>query len=188
MGRVKLYLDSAAVPGWNEIDAVGLVSRDGATLCASSATASSFYGSMWLPAKTGAAVELLPPWGHLAPPSPAFAANEIKNETRVIDGWGWPCYVAWGEAAAGSGRMPFGGFRTAGRIPSIPWHPVWPGLLINGALCALVLAGLWRSVSRPRRFVRELSRLRRGCCIRCGYDLGYNFSPGYPEFGWRRDR
>jgi hypothetical protein len=41
--RVKLYLDSAAVPGWNEIDAVGL--RDGADQIhwASRAAASSTY-------------------------------------------------------------------------------------------------------------------------------------------------
>ena len=40
---VKLYLDSAGVPGWNEIDAVELVGRDGSHQWARSATASSTY-------------------------------------------------------------------------------------------------------------------------------------------------
>ena len=41
--KVKVYLDSAAVPGWNEIDAVGLIDSAGNTQWASGATASSTY-------------------------------------------------------------------------------------------------------------------------------------------------
>lgn len=41
--RVKILLDSAAVPGWNEIDAVGLVDEFGLTHWATSAQASSTY-------------------------------------------------------------------------------------------------------------------------------------------------
>jgi hypothetical protein len=40
---VKIYLDRTRVPGWNEIDAVELVGRDGSRQWASSATASSSY-------------------------------------------------------------------------------------------------------------------------------------------------
>jgi len=40
---VKVYLDRRRVPGWNEIDAVELVGRDGSRQWASSATASSSY-------------------------------------------------------------------------------------------------------------------------------------------------
>lgn len=42
--RVKLYLDSQAVPGWNEIDAVSLRAVDGRTQWVQNATASSAYG------------------------------------------------------------------------------------------------------------------------------------------------
>jgi hypothetical protein len=42
--RVKIYIDSPRVRGWNEIDAVGLVDSDGQTLWASEADASSSYG------------------------------------------------------------------------------------------------------------------------------------------------
>jgi len=40
---VKVYLDTRRVPGWNEIDAVELVGRDGSRQWASHATASSSY-------------------------------------------------------------------------------------------------------------------------------------------------
>ena len=41
--RVKLYLKSSDVPGWNEIDAVGLVDAEGDTHWAAAAAASSTY-------------------------------------------------------------------------------------------------------------------------------------------------
>jgi hypothetical protein len=40
---IKLYLDTARVPGWNEIDAVELIGRDGSRQWAKSASASSTY-------------------------------------------------------------------------------------------------------------------------------------------------
>jgi hypothetical protein len=43
VNRVKLYLDSKAVPGWNEIDAVGLMDVNGKTHWATAAEASSTY-------------------------------------------------------------------------------------------------------------------------------------------------
>ena len=42
--RVKLYIDSKAVPGFNEIDAVGLIDASGNLQWASAAAASSTYG------------------------------------------------------------------------------------------------------------------------------------------------
>ncbi len=43
--RVKLHLNSAGVPGWNEIDAVGLVDAAGRLQWSSAASASSTYAS-----------------------------------------------------------------------------------------------------------------------------------------------
>jgi hypothetical protein len=40
---VKVYLDTARVPGWNEIDAVQIIGRDGSQQWAKHATASSTY-------------------------------------------------------------------------------------------------------------------------------------------------
>ena len=42
---IRVYLDTAKVPGWNEIDAVELIGRDGSRQWARSATASSTYAS-----------------------------------------------------------------------------------------------------------------------------------------------
>jgi len=44
-GRVKLYLDSAAVSGWNEIDAVGIEYGEKQVIWAARAKASSSYGT-----------------------------------------------------------------------------------------------------------------------------------------------
>jgi beta-lactamase regulating signal transducer with metallopeptidase domain len=41
--RIKLYFDSVAVPGWNEIDAVGLADEDGTITWTAAATASSTF-------------------------------------------------------------------------------------------------------------------------------------------------
>jgi hypothetical protein len=43
-GRIKVYINSPAVPGWNEIDAVGLEYGNKKVIWASKATASSSYG------------------------------------------------------------------------------------------------------------------------------------------------
>ena len=40
---VKVYLDTARVPGWNEIDAVQIIGRDGSKQWASASSASSSY-------------------------------------------------------------------------------------------------------------------------------------------------
>lgn len=45
--RVRLHLDSPAVPGWNEIDAVGLLDAAGQTHWATGATASSSYAERY---------------------------------------------------------------------------------------------------------------------------------------------
>ena len=42
--RLKIYLNSPAVPGWNELDAVGLHAKDGTVQWASNAWASTAYG------------------------------------------------------------------------------------------------------------------------------------------------
>jgi hypothetical protein len=48
-GTIIVHLDTRLVPGWNEIDAVELVGRDGARQWAKSATASSLFGQRALP-------------------------------------------------------------------------------------------------------------------------------------------
>ena len=45
--KVKLYIDSPAVTGWNEIDAVGLIDDDGQPSWATAASASSCYADLY---------------------------------------------------------------------------------------------------------------------------------------------
>ena len=49
--RIKVYLDSPKVQGWNEIDAVELVGKDGTRQWARSATASSTYAEQAAPGR-----------------------------------------------------------------------------------------------------------------------------------------
>jgi len=43
----KIYVDSRGVPGWNEIDAVGLEDKDKQVIWATEATASSTYAQQY---------------------------------------------------------------------------------------------------------------------------------------------
>jgi hypothetical protein len=52
-GRIKLYIDSPAVVGWNEIDAVGLEYGNGQVIWADAASASSSYGGRNAPYSFG---------------------------------------------------------------------------------------------------------------------------------------
>jgi hypothetical protein len=76
---------------------------------------------------------------------------------------------------------------SGGPVP-MPLRPIWSGLLVNVAIYATAWYLLYLAATAPRRFFRETSRFRKGCCIQCGYDLGYDFIQGCPECGWRRDR
>lgn len=211
--RVKVYLDSQRVPGWNEIDAVGLVSAGGKLQWAVGADASSTYAS----ARGVATVsgvdpeELTPEWTGLRAPGPDLAASRVVREQRAVEARGWPMLTLWGEVRPRQGNtgnataaltllggsMPGGsgvmGFTTRGAAAPAPGaqalvaRPVWPGFLVNTAFYGAVLASLFWALVIPRRFVREVGRMRRGCCVSCGYDLGYDFVPGCPECGWRRE-
>jgi hypothetical protein len=70
--------------------------------------------------------------------------------------------------------------------PLMLYRPIPLGFAVNTVCAAIVLWLLHWGLTVPRRFVREAGRMRRGCCIACGYDLGYDFVPGCPECGWNR--
>ena len=161
--------------------------------------------------------DLAPAWGGLRSPGPDLAASRILHEERAIEARGWPMLALWGpvpdrrtRGSAGAGTMKSltgapmpgagGGAMVSGFLvmntsapaptpqqQALLVRPVWPGFLVNSAVFAVLLAGLHWALVVPRRFVREVSRMRRGCCVSCGYDLGFDFVPGCPECGWRRD-
>ena len=210
--RIKIYIDSPNVPGWNEIDAVALVDTQGRTWWALDADASSTYAQQGGAASTYASVwPLVPTWGHIGQPSEPFAKGQIKQEQRMIEAFGWPMLAMWAErdtpqmASATvsppsnptlsgtnqkyrvlrpSGQLAPG---PSGRAPAmLPLRPIWRGLALDAVFWAVVAWVLLWALVKPRRFVREVSRMRRGCCLQCGYQLNYDFIAGCPECGWRR--
>jgi hypothetical protein len=163
----------------------------------------------------GGALALAPEWGGLRTPTEDLARFRIRREERAIDARGWPMLSLWGRipssrvtqqttgaplsVVTGSGTMSMalsGGLILTGRSgtptapvagePPLLIYPIWRGFLINSVFYAIVLLGLFWALMVPRRFVRELGRMRRGCCVACGYDLGFDFIHGCPECGWRR--
>jgi hypothetical protein len=218
--RVKLYIDSPNVPGWNEIDAVGLIDAAGQAHWAAGATASSVYGSYGSGGTSGGAEALAAPYAGLleaaapAPAPPTSPTGRVlvltssssltasvgspgppallrayggygnggatRVTARAIHLRGWPMLALCCEAP------PVAPGSTAPGPPNIPLRPVWPGFLVDTLVFAGLLVPAWWGLTVPRRFLREVGRLRRGCCIACGYDLGYDFPRGCPECGWRR--
>jgi hypothetical protein len=179
--RVRLYIDSPRVPGWNEIDAVGLVDASGSVTWASGATASTTYARQPSAGSQMSFDELkrvLPAWGKFR----LDRTRQPATETRVVEARGWPLLTLWSEAPRPAPTVP------AATTPAaiIPWRPVWTGLLSNGALYGLVLVALYGCTFGLRRFVRQSLWLRRGCCMQCGYDLRFDLAAGCPECGWRR--
>jgi hypothetical protein len=189
--RVKIYINSPAVPGWNEIDAVGLVDGSNKTQWASAAQASTTYAAA---SSTGSvAAALIPPWSGL---SQTESTTPSAAQHRLAAGFGWPFITlccgqeivspaqthSWG-LIAGS-LTPATGMK---RAVALPYRPVWFGLLLNALFYALVLIALRPLMILPRRILREWRRMRRGRCLACGYDLRFDFARGCPECGWRRE-
>lgn len=175
---VKLHIDSRAVPGWNEIDAVCLVDHEGRPHWATAARASTWYGSgtYTTPARAG---WLAPSWSNLHEPLRDFASGAAQQERRVIEARGWPAYAIWGELDVNADG-------TAANTRALPLRPIWLNLLADAAILGGALWLLGLLTTRPLRFLSEAARARRGSCVRCGYDLQFDLKHGCPECGWRR--
>jgi hypothetical protein len=206
--RVKIYLDSPVVSGWNEIDTVGLHDNEGNTFWPVNATASSSYGASPISTTTTGPETFLPSWCPLNRPGPDIFQHKANHEDRMIEARGWPMLAMWGErdlnlsAASSAKQSPqllYSGFGGGGFGPAaptrstasvlsplLPLHPIWRNFIINTIILAILFRLIYLSLAVPRRFVIELSRMRRGSCLKCGYQLGFDFRPGCPECGWRR--
>ena len=212
--KIKLYLACDKVPGWNEVDAVGLIGEKDDLQWARSVQASSTYASGFgTTAVGGDPATLIPSWSGLRRASDLMVEGTANREERQVDARGWPMVAMMSESDAltsGAGAsvpaatvntyssslraMPSGGSfavvtPNANRAPvPMPMRPIWRGLIADTVLFGAVWLVVWSVLTVPRRFVREVGRIRRGACLECGYDLGYDFIRGCPECGWRRDR
>jgi hypothetical protein len=164
--RIRLYLDSPRVQGWNEIDAVGLVDSNDQVHWARHGRASTTYAVRGTPPMSFAQMEeLLPGWIRQ---KPAAGGNAI------YEAYGWPMLAMSMETTPGVSPV------------ALPMRPVWRGLLGNGIIYGSLLGLGYLLSFRLRRFVRESIWLRKGRCMHCGYDLRFDLVRGCPECGWRR--
>jgi len=204
--RIKIYLDSPRIPGWNEIDTVGLEDDAGNTLWPVNASASSSYGLTPSPAGTPGPESFLPAWCPVNRPSRDIIEHKANTEQRMIEARGWPMLAMWGERdpnapapvnSAPSSMMysglgglgaaaPSRSTSAAGFAPLLPLHPIWRGFIIDTISLAILYRLIYLALAVPRRFILEMCRMRCGCCLSCGYQLGFDFQAGCPECGWRR--
>ncbi len=89
------------------------------------------------------------------------------------------CWILEGALTGGPGvrrRHAFEAGSLLGRSGGwLPLHPVWLGLVANACFYGVIL---W-SVSVVPGVIKRARRLRRGACVRCGYDLRGS-APGAP--------
>jgi hypothetical protein len=163
--RIRIELDSMNVPGWNEIDAVGLVDDAGRTHWAARVTASS----TWTSSASGVSISPQPgmtlkaarfTFRGVPAVAPAAAASVPQSpDTLWPAGWGGPTGASaqfedgtvktervaadargWPMLALWSPRPLAAGATPAAVGPSyspqLPWRPLWGGFLVNSALYA----------------------------------------------------
>lgn len=122
--KVKIYLASDKVPGWNEIDAVGLLSDSDEMQWAKKVSASSCYASSSTPSpNNGDPSLMISSWCNLAKASKAMQEGTISREERLVDARGWPflSMMSEREAAAATAGGPGSG---APRSMSVHGSPV----------------------------------------------------------------
>ena len=67
-------------------------------------------------------------------------------------------------------------------VRALPYHPIYPGLILNSIFWGAIAFAL----TRLALFLRATNRKRKNLCPTCAYDLRNNTTPGCPECGWNR--
>ena len=210
---VRLYLAADKVPGWNEVDAVALISDAGELQWGAPCTRSSTYASASGISGGGNPGQLVPPWSGLDRPSALWELGVANREERLIDARGWPLLALMSETDSlaspvnANGNMPPRATvysKSLGGLPSSRSGDLHP-FTVSHAHSFADSPDLVRADRRHSdlfdRVANSLDDLdgstavhhRGGTlppwrCIQCGYDLGFDFIHGCSECGWRRDR
>ncbi|MGD9688828.1 MAG: TFIIB-type zinc ribbon-containing protein [Phycisphaerales bacterium] len=184
IASVRIELDSAAVRGWNEIDAVEFIAEDGTAHPATSASASSMFGQ-----PGGLTASELPAWSRLELSAPL--ATDAPMETVTVAAFGWPmrAWVARSARQRHASANPGGAnvVRTpSGPIEILPLRPIVGPALVNSVFFGVAIGIVGAVVLVPLRVFRRLARMQTGRCPRCGYDIRYDFARGCPECGLLR--
>lgn len=174
--NAKITLASDVVSGWNEIDAVGVTDARGVTHWATGADASSSYADATSGPGSASMTSLLDDvaWS-------GIGAGRGSSASEWAAAFGWPML-----AFSAEGTMD--GSATNVRRWFPPLRPIWAGLVVDAVVFGAAGALLFAFVRAPVRFVRRMSRMQRGACPRCGFDLAYDFAAGCPECGLARGR
>jgi hypothetical protein len=112
--------------------------------------------------------------------------NGYQRETLVARASGWPWLAAQSECDISRRqsdgivmiRGP-GWLRDLNDFVSLPLRPLWPGFALDTAFYGTLVFLL----SSAPAFLRRRSRLRRGACPACGYDLRGFGESTCPECG-----
>jgi len=133
---------------------------------------------------------VIPSWGNLAGHTEALRSPNVEQEMRFVDARGWPMRTLWCEVGGWlSGpqigvvaQQVRGGIDTS--LPTsmrlsvpitrvLPLRPVWPGLIVNTLVYAVLIATPF--------LLRRYLRVKRALCPKCGYPSGT--SPTCTECG-----
>lgn len=86
--------------------------------------------------------------------------------------------VRWG--VMGAENVQYIGNQVIVRQPVLAWRPIWVGVTVNAAAYSL----FWWVMLAAIDWMRRRSRMRRGLCVECGYDLkGVHKDVPCPECG-----
>ena len=142
--------------------------------------------------------DLIPSWSTI---SHAFDPAEPKTrDQQMQDARGWPMLsmrctflCAGANVVLLSGREVVGGRELPSRtwkgsristftLRALPYIPIPLGFVVNTIFYAAILWLPFAPFQLPRYV-----RVKRGHCIKCGYDLRGDAGGGCPECGWRRE-
>ncbi len=176
-------IESQTIDGGVEV-AIRVTSHDGATTVNTSGWAQSMEYMRDHPSER---------WKWIVP----LLKSDLKtypidsiSETHIT-ARGWPAIcmaesvVSVRDAGGDITRLIHGGItadRKMGRLRIIPLRPLWFGLVMNTSFYSTCILGIVVLV----RYIRSRRRERRGCCKKCGYQVGMNVASGCPECGWNR--
>ncbi len=151
-------------------------------------------GSLTIDLSLPASNDLTPEWAmtikHVLP-------GEINDANVIAEATGWPLLAMRSHYELGAAsRNASGNYESPVRAPRgilistgsdierriLPVRAIWPGFAINTAFYAAILAMLWLLALGPFT-ARRIIRRKRGCCIKCGYDLRGAEHDACPECG-----
>jgi hypothetical protein len=126
--------------------------------------------------------ERAPVWAELRRLTPASSTwpdvdwdqGRYLAGTEYAVGWPFPALASASRIVGGT-EQDFWAIKLPASFAShpplrdrmLPIRPLWPGIAVNTALCAVGWVGLFLAIGVAHRWWRR----KRGRCARCGYDL-----------------